>query len=40
MVNLLDPGCKASFTEREDLSDADKRQILGGNPQTFYGFEC
>ena len=32
------PNSVATFTEREDLSDVDKQQILGQNPQTFYGF--
>jgi len=28
------------FQEREDISDADKRQIAWENPQKFYGFEA
>ena len=27
-----------TFLEREDLTDAQKREIMGQNPQRFYGF--
>ena len=32
------PNTVKTFLGREDISDADKRQILGDNPQRLYGF--
>jgi predicted TIM-barrel fold metal-dependent hydrolase len=32
------PNTAKTFLERTDVSDADKRQIMGENPQRFYGF--
>jgi predicted TIM-barrel fold metal-dependent hydrolase len=32
------PNAVRTFLERDDVSDAQKRQILGENPQRFYGF--
>jgi hypothetical protein len=28
------------FKSRDDISEADKRQIAWGNPQKFYGFRA
>jgi predicted TIM-barrel fold metal-dependent hydrolase len=32
------PHTARTFLEREDLTDAQKREIMGQNPQRFYGF--
>ena len=34
------PNTVSTFMAREDVSEADKRQILGQNPQQFYGFKA
>jgi predicted TIM-barrel fold metal-dependent hydrolase len=32
------PNAARTFLARNDVSEADKRTILGDNPQRFYGF--
>ena len=32
------PNAARTFLARADVSEADKRTILGDNPQRFYGF--
>ena len=34
------PNSVKTFTGRADISEADKQQILGENPQRFYGFKA
>jgi predicted TIM-barrel fold metal-dependent hydrolase len=34
------PHSLRTFLERDDVTDAQKRQILGDNPQRFYGFKA